>query len=686
MENDLFRVMNEIETLREEIRRHNYLYYIMDSPELADAEYDALFDRLTALEEANPALITPDSPTQRVGAKPVSEFASVKHSVPMLSLGKITSESEFSDFHRRVCDGLGLPIETQIRYSCEPKLDGLAIEIVYENGSLILGATRGDGVTGEDVTLNVRTINSLPLKLGEIYPRIELRGEVIFPLRKFNRMNERRVEQGLEPFANPRNAAAGSLRQLDPKITAGRPLDVHFYALGSLSLGDRAEPSTHEEELKFIESLGMKTIDLAESMNGPEAVSRYFTRISGMRDKLDFEIDGVVVKVDDIAEQKQLGEISRSPRWAVAWKFPAQEKVTVLEDVLWNVGRTAAVVPVAVLSPIELAGVTVKRASLHNEDQIERLGLRIGDRVMVRRAGDVIPYIVKALPELRTGGETEIVPPEKCPVCGSSLVKEPEDIYRRCPNVSCPAVIAESLVHWASRGAMDIDGLGPKQIEQLLGENLIANAADLYRLKPENLVDLERFAEKSAENLVASIQASKKPTLRKFINALGIRHVGETVAGLLAEKYRSIESLQNADVEELMTIEGIGPEIAQATVDFFLNHSNLELLENLREVGVEPILPEATRTGERRLDGLTFVITGSLSVPRDKIKALLESEGANVSGSVSGKTGYVIHGESPGGKLDKARKLGVSLLDESELIGFLEDREIGTSIFKSGSV
>lgn len=699
MDIDKQHIAGEIERLREEIRRHNYLYYVEDSPEISDTEYDALFDRLSELENANPELISPDSPTQRVGAAPASAFESVAHEIPMLSLGKVTSEGEFLAFHKRVCEGIRnensaegqnsseLPLffdsdidsegsVPQILYSCEPKLDGLAVSVRYENGILVLGATRGDGARGEDVTQNIRTIKSIPLKLRRNFPVLEARGEVVFPKSKFAEMNLSRIEQGEEPFANPRNASAGSLRQLDPKITAERPLEAFFYAIGALDLDDEAPPKSHREELGLLRRAGLRSVPLAETLNGTREVADYFARIAEIRESLDFEIDGVVVKVDDIETQRRLGEISRSPRWAVAWKFPAQEKVTTLEDVLWNVGRTAAVTPVAVLAPIEIAGVTVQRASLHNEDQIEKLGLKIGDKVLVRRAGDVIPYIVRAMVELRTGAEREIIPPEKCPDCESELVKEPGDVYRRCPNISCPAVVAESLTHWASRGAMDIDGLGPKQIAQLLRENLIADVADLYRLRKEDVANLERFAEKSAENLVEAINASKNRLLARFINALGIRHVGETVAKLLSAEFGSLDNLAKATAEDLTRIEGVGPEIAGAVVDFFGNENNRKLIEKLRNLGVEPIPPDSIEKKEAVLKGLTFVITGTLSKPREDIKAFLESHGAKVSSSISRATDYLIHGDSPGSKLEKARQLNVKTLDEPELREFFRERSI----------
>ena len=672
---DFDKTKREIERLREEIRRHNYLYYVLDAPDISDAQYDAIFDRLEKLETGHPSLVTPNSPTQRVGAKPSSKFEQVRHSTPMLSLGKVTSRIEFLAFHKRVSERLGLPDDSQIDYYCEPKLDGLAIEIVYENGNLTMAATRGDGIVGEDVTQNVRTIKSIPLELRNDHPRVEVRGEVIFPLEEFHRMNEERISAGKEPFANPRNAAAGSLRQLDPKATAARPLDAYFYALGTLELFMRPVPTTHGEELKLLSDLGLKVVRYAKPASGPAAVERYFENISVRRDDLPFEIDGVVVKVDEIAVQRRLGEVSRSPRWAVALKFPAQEKVTRLLDVIWNVGRTSVVTPVAKLEPVELAGAIVRRASLHNEDHIQRLGIEIGDSVVVRRAGDVIPKIVRPMTELRTGDERKIIPPSQCPVCGANLVKEHGDVFLRCPNVSCPAVIAESLTHWASRGAMDIDGLGPKQIEQLLSANLIADVADLYRLETEQLIDLERFAEKSAQNLIAAIDNSQNRPLWRFLFALGIRHVGETVARFLADRFRSIDAIIEATENDLTAIDGIGPEIAHAVIDFFKAKENLELLEKLSSKNVSPEPLERLRESTA-LSGLTFVISGSLSVPRDKIKATLVEAGAMVASSVSSKTSYLVAGDSPGSKLDRAQSLNVDVIDETELRKILENHGV----------
>jgi len=666
----------EIDKLREQIRTHNYLYYVKDNPEISDQQYDTLFDRLSELEKEFPDLITEDSPTQRVGANPATEFESAMHTLPMLSLSKVTSENEFETFHRRVCDNLGISESTQIRYVCEPKLDGLAIEIIYRNGSLERGLTRGDGFTGEDVTQNIRTIQSIPLVLREKHPLVEVRGEVIFPLKKFERMNQKRIDSGDEPFANPRNAAAGSLRQLDPSVTAERPLDAYFYALGAIELNGRDELSTHEQELDLIEKLGLRRVPHTRTFDGHRAVKEYFQEISENRDGMSFEIDGMVVKVNSIADQQALGQISRSPRWAVAWKFAAQEKITQLKDVIWNVGRTAAVTPVAILEPIELAGAKIKRASLHNEDQIERLGIRIDDSVVVRRAGDVIPEVVRPVEELRTGDEIEIIPPEKCPICGSKLVKEADDVYRRCTNLSCPAIVAESLTHWASRGAMDIEGLGPKQIRQLLGENLVKSPVDLYHLKEEQIEQLERFAEKSAKNLIESIQKSKNRELYRLIFALGIRHVGESTAKLLANRFASIKNLKKASYEELIDIEGIGPEIAESIVNFFENPQNQELLQKLFDSGMEPISPQKTQSGKTPLDGLTFVITGSLSVPRNTIKDNLEKYGGKVTGSVSKKTDYVIVGEAPGSKLDKANKLDIPILDQEGLVEFLKEKNV----------
>lgn len=672
---DKQRIAREIELLREEIRRHNHNYYILDRSEISDAEYDSLFDRLAALEKEHPELITLDSPTKRVGAEVSKEFAQVRHSSPMLSLSKAMSQNEFMDFHNRVCDALKVSRDKKIKYICEPKLDGLAIEIVYLDGILRLAATRGDGIVGEDVTLNARTIRTIPLKLSESHPRVEVRGEVIFPKARFDNMNKERCLRGEEPFANPRNAAAGSLRQLNSKITAQRPLDAMFYGLGALELEGETPPKNHTEELKFITRLGMKPIFKPQTCEGYGEVAAYFEDISRERENLDFEIDGVVIKVNNIDYQRLLGEISRSPRWAVAWKFPAYEKVTRLKEVFWNVGRTAAIIPVALLEPVELAGATVKRASLHNEEQIERLALKIGDTVVVRRAGDVIPEVVRPLEELRTGEEIDIIPPEDCPVCGARLVKEPGDVFRRCPNVSCPAVVAESIEHWASRLAMDIDGLGPKQIEQFLNKSLIFDVADLYKIQAEQILLLDRFGEKSARNLIKAIEHSKERPLWKFIYALGVRHVGESIAKILADRFKSMDLLKNVDFEDLTSIEGIGPEIANSIKDFFTNPQNLNLLDKLNDVGVEPFFTETT-LGAKPLDSLNFVITGTLSLSRDKIKATLERAGAKVTVSVSSKTDFVVYGDSPGSKLDRARQLGVETIDESGLNRLLKSRRV----------
>lgn len=666
-------INREIERLRSEIERHNYLYYVKNAPEISDEEYDALFDRLVELENEHPELITPDSPTQRVGSAPAPEFKSVAHRLPMLSLNKAMNEAEFLQFHKRVCDGLGRTISQNIAYACEPKLDGLAIELIYENGALVMSATRGDGFVGEDVTINVRTIRSIPLRLLAKHPLVEIRGEVVFLREDFERLNAERIKNGEEPFANPRNAAAGSLRQLDPKITATRPLNAYFYGLGSIELTDETPPSTHTEELSLIRRLGLRTIPEARRVEGPEKVKEYFKMIAERRNELPFDIDGIVVKVDSLSSQSTLGEISRSPRWAIAWKFEAEERATILRDVVWNVGRTSAVTPVAILEPVEISGATVSRATLHNEDQIERIGAKIGDTVIVRRAGDVIPEVVKPLVQLRTGAEREIVPPLECPSCKSLLVKDPGDVYRRCPNVSCPAVVAESLEHWASRGAMDIEGLGPKQVEMLLSKNIISDVADLYKIEKSTLVPLDRFGEKSAENLVDAIRKSKKRPLSRLIVALGIRHVGESVAKLLAEKFSTIENLERAREEELMSIEGIGPEIARAIVEFFENDRNRKLLEKLRNVGVEPQAEIIERKTKGSLSGKTFVITGSLSMPREEAKKMLESKGAKVTDSISKKTNYLVVGEEPGSKLEKAKQLGITIIDEKKMLELIKE-------------
>ncbi len=667
-EKSLEEIKKEIEFLRREIERHNYLYYVKNQPEISDEEYDALMDRLRELEEKYPQFYDPNSPTQRVGAPPAKEFATVRHTVPLLSLDKVTSYEEFMEFQNRIWRFLGKKVE--IDYTATPKLDGLSIAVRYEHGRFVRGATRGDGFEGEDVTANVRTIKSIPMYLmseeAAKLPVLEIRGEVIFHKDDFERLNEELAKKGEKTFANARNAAAGSLRQLDSSITAQRPLKAYFYEIVYV---EGREFETHWEKLKFMEAAGLPLVPYARYCKNDEEVREYYENILRERENLPFEIDGVVIKVNRIEYQRILGQVSHHPRWAVAWKFPSQEAISTLRDVIWSVGRTGAVTPVAILEPVFIAGATISRATLHNEDEIERLGVMIGDKVVVRRAGDVIPEVVKPLVELRTGKEKPIVPPTHCPVCGAKLSKPPGEVIRRCPNRFCPAQIAESIKHFVSRKAFDIEGIGDKQVETLLREGLIEDAADLFTLEPERLEKLERWGPVLAAKIVRNIQNAKRISLPKFIFALGIPGVGEHLANVLAKHFKSLDALRNATFDELIQIPEIGPNTAQSIVDFFADEHNRRFLEKLFSVGVEVEEIREEEEAEKPLSGKTFVFTGALSsMTRDEASELVESLGGRVSSSVSRKTDYVVVGENPGSKYDKAKKLGVTTITEEEFL------------------
>ena len=667
-EKSLEEIKKEIEFLRREIERHNYLYYVKNQPEISDEEYDALMDRLRELEEKYPQFYDPNSPTQRVGAPPAKEFATVRHTVPLLSLDKVTSYEEFKEFQNRIWRFLGKKVE--IDYTATPKLDGLSIAVRYEHGRFVRGATRGDGFEGEDVTANVRTIKSIPMYLmseeAAKLPVLEIRGEVIFHKDDFERLNEELAQKGEKTFANARNAAAGSLRQLDSNITAQRPLKAYFYEIVYV---EGREFETHWEKLKFMEAAGLPLVPYARYCKNDEEVREYYENILRERENLPFEIDGVVIKVNRIEYQRILGQVSHHPRWAVAWKFPSQEAISTLRDVIWSVGRTGAVTPVAILEPVFIAGATISRATLHNEDEIERLGVMIGDKVVVRRAGDVIPEVVKPLVELRTGKEKPIVPPTHCPVCGAKLSKPPGEVIRRCPNRFCPAQIAESIKHFVSRKAFDIEGIGDKQVETLLREGLIEDAADLFTLQPERLEKLERWGPVLAAKIVRNIQNAKRISLPKFIFALGIPGVGEHLANVLAKHFKSLDALRNATFDELIQIPEIGPNTAQSIVDFFADEHNRRFLEKLFSVGVEVEEIREEEEAEKPLSGKTFVFTGALSsMTRDEASELVESLGGRVSSSVSRKTDYVVVGENPGSKYDKAKKLGVTTITEEEFL------------------
>jgi DNA ligase (NAD+) len=656
------RTIERAKALREELQRHNHLYYVLDQPEVSDAEYDRLFDELASLEKQFPDLVTPDSPTQRVGAPPLEEFKTVRHSLPMLSLGKATSEPEFLDFHRRVVEQSRVD---KIPYVVEPKFDGLAVEVVYTNGFFSLGSTRGDGTIGEEVTLNLKTVKSIPLRLrGKDVPeRIEVRGEVIMNKEDFAKLNRERENAGEPLFANPRNAAAGSVRQLDSKVTAMRPLTMFAHGTGLMS---GKELSNHWDTLAYLKQLGFKVSEQIALCTRIEEVKSYYEKILDLRDRLPHEIDGIVIKVNDFELQRRLGEISRSPRWAVAWKFPAQQEHTVVKDIIVSVGRTGALTPVALLEPVRVAGVEVSRATLHNEDEVKKKDIRIGDTVVIQRAGDVIPEVVKVIEAKRTGRETPFVMPDLCPVCGSKVERPEGEAVHRCTGLACPAQIKEHLAHFASKGAMDIDGLGYKFLEQMVDKGIIHDQADLYSLKKENLMNMDRMGDKLAQNLLAAIDKSRRPALANLIYALGIRNVGEHLATVLARNFKSIGNLAGQKVEDLTQVHEIGPIVAESIYNFFHNQKNLKVLEKLKKGGV--IFPEErTDIEETPLEGKTFVLTGGLdSMTRDEARKVIETLGGRVSSSVSKKTDFVVVGKDPGSKQTDAQRLGVKTLDEGE--------------------
>ena len=660
--------------LREQLHRHAYQYYVLDDPLIPDAEYDRMMRELQALEAEYPDLRTPDSPTRRVGGEPLDAFEQVIHRVPMLSLDNALDEEEFRHFDRRVrerlaCDG---PID----YTAEPKLDGLAISLRYQDGVLVQAGTRGDGVHGENVTANVRTIAAIPLRLfGEGYPELlEVRGEIFMPRQGFEALNKRVLKEGGKPFANPRNAAAGSLRQLDPKITAQRPLSFYSYGWGEMSVERLADG--YRDSLRRLAGWGVPVSPEMRAVSGVDACLAYFADIGARRDALPYEIDGVVVKVDSLDAQERLGFVSRAPRWAIAWKFPPREELTVVEAVEFQVGRTGAVTPVARLKPVEVGGVTVSNATLHNIGEVWRKDVRVGDTVFVRRAGDVIPEIVRVVLERRPPGTRPVALPKTCPVCGSDVILPEGEAIARCTGgLYCPAQRKEALIHFASRKAMDIDGLGEKLIDQLVGKGLVHNPADLYRLTLEQLSGLERMGEKSARNLLAALEKSKSTTLDRFLYALGIREVGEATAKGLARQFGSLEAIEQADEEALQQTPDIGPIVAAHIVAFFRQRHNREIIERLTgEAGIHWPDIEMADTESLPLAGKTFVITGKLSQPREHFKALLEAAGAKVSGSVSKKTDYLLAGEDAGSKLVKAQTLGVTVIREEALPALLGDQ------------
>lgn len=667
-------IQQQLASIRSQINEYNYQYYVLDDPSVPDAEYDRLMRELQEIEKAYPELLSSDSPSQKVGGHALSAFTQVEHEVPMLSLDNAFNEEELTAFDKRIQDKLKQSLT--LTYSCEPKLDGLAVSILYENGKLIRAATRGDGRVGENITQNVKTIANVPLSLrGEDYPhRLEVRGEVFMPKQGFEKLNEKQRAADKKVFANPRNAAAGSLRQLDPKITASRPLLFYAYSMGLVEGEQAPLADRHSERLTQLRNWGLPLcMDISVS-EGIEACHQYFDKIGKMRDALSYDIDGVVFKVDSIGLQQSLGFVSRAPRWAIAQKFPAQEQMTTLLDVEFQVGRTGAITPVARLDPVFVGGVTVSNATLHNQDEINRLGVQKGDKVIIRRAGDVIPQVVSVVLAQRPEGASEICFPEQCPVCGSRVEKLEGEAVARCTGgLFCPAQRKEAMKHFASRKAMDVDGLGDKLIEQLVDIELVKSPADFFRLDVAQLSNMERMGEKSAANIVNALMDSKSTTLAKFLYSLGIREVGEATAANLAAHYRTLDDIKTADIASLQEVRDVGAIVAEHVFNFFKEEHNLSVINDLIDVGMTWPVIEAVDASELPLDGKTFVLTGTLeTMGRNDAKAQLQKLGAKVSGSVSAKTDYLVAGEKAGSKLTKAQDLGIEILDEQSMVALIE--------------
>ena len=665
-ENVSRQIVHKVEALRKTLHRHNYRYYVLDDPEISDAEYDRLMQELKQLEETYPQLISPDSPTARVGAPALEKFDTLVHSIPMLSLDNGFNDADILEFDRRV--KRNLDAQDEILYTAEPKMDGVAVELIYENGKLAAASTRGDGVTGELITSNVKTIQTVPLvmqtdALPVVPTRFEIRGEVFIGLEAFKKLNEERVEQQLPPFANPRNAAAGSLRQLDSKITASRPLEIFFYGIGII---ENLEFQSHSELLESLKKWGFRINALIRPAIPIEAVLDYYHELSQKRHQLPYDIDGVVVKVDSLLMQRRLGSTSKSPRWAIAYKFKAIQETTIIEAIEIQVGRTGVLTPVAHLKPVNIGGVMVSRATLHNEDEINKKDIRIGDTVLAQRAGDVIPEVVKVITSKRDGRETRFKMPPKCPVCGASVIRMEGEAASRCINSNCSAQIKERIKHFASKGAFDIDGLGDKLVEQLVDKELLSTFADIFNLTEGILSELERMGVKSAANLKNAIESSKSISFARFLFALGIRHVGEHVATLLADHFSDLHSLMNSSREKLEAIEGIGPIVAESVASYFKQAENRRTISQILDSGVK--IEAAVRKKTGKLTDRVFVLTGALqNFTRSEAKALIEAAGGKVSGSVSGRTDYVVAGDSPGSKLERARELGVEIIDEAML-------------------
>ncbi|MDV2581717.1 NAD-dependent DNA ligase LigA [Alkalibacillus haloalkaliphilus] len=660
-------VRQSIEALKEEINQYNYEYHVLDEPTVSDAYYDQQLHKLIKLEEEHPEFLTIDSPTQRVGGKPLDQFHKVDHRVPMLSLGNAFNEQDLRDFDRRVKERVG----NNVRYVCELKIDGLAVSLRYENGQFVQGATRGDGKTGEDITQNLRTIKSIPLKIRE-EETIEVRGEAFMPQRSFLNMNEQRKQAGEEPFANPRNAAAGSLRQLDPKIAANRNLDIFLYSVGEW---EAATTTSHSEQLQYMKQLGFKTNQETKVFDTIEDVIQYTEDWTIKRSELDYEIDGIVIKVDSIDLQQELGFTAKSPRWAIAYKFPAEEAVTKLYDIELSVGRTGAVTPTAILEPVQVAGTTVQRASLHNEDLIIDKDIRINDTVIIKKAGDIIPEVVRVVTDERTGDEQPFRMPKVCPECDEPIEKVDGEVAYRCVNPNCPAQLKEALIHFVSRNAMNIDGLGEKVIEQLFDHELIKTIADLYKLTPDDLLPLERMGQKSVDNLLSAIETSKENSLERLLFGLGIRFVGSKAADTLASQFMTMDQLMEASKEEVEAVPEIGDKMAQSIVAYFQQEQVERLIEELKQLGLNmKYLGEVVEVDEGSIYyDKTIVITGKFEeMSRNEAKTKIETLGGKVTGSVSKKTDLLIAGEDAGSKLDKAKDLNVEIWDEAQMIQSFE--------------
>lgn len=687
-------ITKELTRLRAEIEKHNWSYHVFDKPIITDAEYDKLFDRLLEIEKEFPKLVAPDSPSQRVGAPPSDKFEKVDHRIPMLSLQKVTSFEQFAEFQRRTYEGLGdenkglvdeksniriylyknITNSPPIGYTFEPKFDGLAVELIYENGIFVRGITRGDGTTGENITANLKTIKSIPLKLRgvaiEQYPILEVRGEVLIKKSDFKRLNQSQREVGLPPFANPRNAAAGSLRQLDSSITASRPLVFFAYGLSSQELPDI---SSHIEALTVLYLNGFRIYEQTEAIPGGSEVHRKFRELEKQRNKLDYEIDGAVIKVNNFADQIRLGQVSRAPRWAIAWKFAAEEAETILEKVIFSVGRTGTITPVAVLKTVRVGGVNVTNASLHNEDELIAKDIREGDHVIVRRAGDVIPEVVSVVESKRTGTEQPVAFPKNCPSCEEPIARVEGEAAYRCVNEACPAQVVEKIFHFASKGGMDIEGLGGKFAQQLAERKLVQSLDDIYYLTKDDLLMLDLMAEKRVQNLLDAIGESNSRPFPNIIFALGIPGVGETAAVLLAERFGTINKLTIASVPELTEIGGIGPILAESIARFFSEERTQKMIDRMKKAGLLFRSFASTRKEIAAISGKTFVITGTLGKPRDHFKKQIENGGGKVTSTVTKKTDYLLAGEKAGSKLDKAKKLNVTVLTEAEFRNIIRD-------------